>query len=122
MRRAVSGPKPLGAYSAGIVADGPLVFVAGQGPMREGVYQPGTIAEETQLALENVGRILAAAGSGFERVVQARVFLADIDDFEAMNEVYARFFPEPRPARTTVQAGALPGGIKVEIDCVARLP
>ena len=90
--------------------------------MIDGNYEPATIDEETRLTLENVGRILASAGAGFGDVVRCGVFLADINDFAAMNTVYATFFPEPKPARTTVQVAALPGGIKVEIDCVVVLP
>ena len=66
--------------------------------------------------------ILAAAGAGFEDVVKCNVYLRDINDFAAMNEVYATMFQAPYPARTTIQAGALPGGIPVEIECIARKP
>jgi 2-iminobutanoate/2-iminopropanoate deaminase len=118
----VTGTTPAGAYTPGIIAEGRFLYVSGQGPMVDGAYTPAPVEEETRLTLENVGRILAAAGAGFEDVVRCGVFLADIADFAAMNEVYAGFFPEPRPARTTVQVAALPGGIKVEIDCVVALP
>ena len=118
----VQGTTPAGAYSPGIIAEGRFLYVSGQGPLVDGVYTPADVATETRLALENVGRILAQAGAGFGDVVRCGVFLADINDFAAMNEVYATFFPEPKPARTTVQVAALPGGIKVEIDCVVVLP
>ena len=121
-RTPVQGTTPVGAYSPGIIAEGRFLYVSGQGPMNDGRYEPATIEDETRLTLENIGRILALAGSGFSEVVRCGVFLADIRDFDAMNAVYASVFPEPRPARTTVQVGALPGGIKVEIDCVALLP
>ena len=121
-RTQVTGTTPAGAYSPGIIAEGRFLFVSGQGPLIDGQYTPGSIAEETQRTLENVGRVLKEAGAGFGDVVRCGVFLADINDFEAMNEVYASFFPEPRPARTTVQVAALPGGIQVEIDCVVVLP
>src|SRR5207344_2647343 len=99
-----------------------FLYVSGQGPLVDGQYSAASIAEETRLTLENVGRVLAEAGAGFGDVVRCGVFLADIDDFAAMNEVYATYFPDPKPARTTVQVAALPGGIQVEIDCVVVLP
>jgi 2-iminobutanoate/2-iminopropanoate deaminase len=111
----------MGAYSPGIVAEGRFVYVSGQGPIDDGVTTPGTIEEETRLTLENVMRVLASAGAGPADVVRCGVYLADISDFAAMNAVYERYFPDPRPARTTIGA-ALAGGIKVEIDCVAVVP
>jgi 2-iminobutanoate/2-iminopropanoate deaminase len=117
----VQGTTPSGAYSPGIIAEGRFLYVSGQGPLVDGVYTRADVAEETRLALENIGRILENAGAGFGDVVRCGVFLADINDFAAMNEVYSTFFPEPKPARTTVQAAALPGGIQVEIDCVVVL-
>jgi 2-iminobutanoate/2-iminopropanoate deaminase len=107
--------------SPAMVADR-TVYVSGQGPLRDGVYEPGDIVEETRLTLANLRRVLEAAGAGLEDVVRCGVFLADMGDIDAMNRAYEETFPEPRPARTTIQAGALPGGIKVEIDCVALLP
>ena len=118
----VQGTTPAGAYSPGIIAEGRFLFVSGQGPLDAGAYEPAAIDVETRKTLENVGRILEQAGAGFADVVRCGVFLADINDFAAMNEVYATFFPDPKPARTTVQVAALPGGIKVEIDCVVVLP
>ncbi len=118
----VQGTTPAGAYSPGIIAEGRFLYVSGQGPLVDGAYDPASVEDETRLTLENVGRILSAAGAGWEDVVRCGVFLADIKDFSAMNEVYATFFPDPKPARTTVQVAALPGGIKVEIDCVVVLP
>jgi 2-iminobutanoate/2-iminopropanoate deaminase len=120
VKQAVQGSTPAAAYSPGIVAEGRFVFVSGQGPLRDGAVLGGTIEEETRLALENLRSVLAQAGAGLEDVVKVGVFLADLDDFAAMNAVYAEAFPEPLPARTTVGA-ALPG-IKVEIDCVAVAP
>jgi 2-iminobutanoate/2-iminopropanoate deaminase len=121
-RTPVQGTTPLGAYSPGIIAEGRFLFVSGQGPMVDGAYTPASPEEETRLTLENVGRILASAGASFDDVVRCGVFLADMKDFDAMNGVYGPYFKEPRPARTTVQVAALPGGIKVEIDCVVLLP
>jgi 2-iminobutanoate/2-iminopropanoate deaminase len=120
MKRAVSGSTPAGAYSPGVVASGTFVYVSGQGPLRDGEPVTGTIQEETEVVLENLASVLSQAGASLADVVRVGVFLADLDDFAAMNEVYARTFPEPLPARTTVGA-SLPG-IKVEIDCVALLP
>jgi 2-iminobutanoate/2-iminopropanoate deaminase len=120
VKRAVSGSKPAGAYSPGIVAEGRFVYVSGQGPLRDGEQVSGTIEEETEVALSNLASVLGEAGASLSDVVRCGVFLADLDDFAAMNEVYERTFPEPLPARTTV--GALLPGIKIEIDCVAVLP
>ena len=121
-RTPVQGTTPVGAYSPGIIAEGRFLYVSGQGPMVDGTYDPASVEDETRLTLENIGRILADAGAGFGDVVRCGVFLADIADFNAMNGVYASYFPDPKPARTTVQVAALPGGIKVEIDCVVVLP
>jgi 2-iminobutanoate/2-iminopropanoate deaminase len=111
-----------GAYSAGVLVDGWL-YVSGQGPldMRTGDVLHGSIEEEVRLTLGHVGKILQAAGCGFEDVVKSTCHLSDIADFERFNAAYAEFFPGVRPARTTVQS-KLGGGIKVEIDVVARVP
>jgi len=87
---------------------------------RHGVVTGESVGEQTQVALENLAAVLADAGAGLSDVVRCGVFLADIADFEAMNSVYAKFFPAPLPARTTVGAGL--DGFLVEIDCVAVLP
>jgi 2-iminobutanoate/2-iminopropanoate deaminase len=125
-RQAISttnAPAAVGPYSQAIVA-GDLIFCAGQGaidPATQEVRQ-GTIEEETERTLRNLEAVLDAAGATFADVVKTTVFLADIDDFAAMNAVYARFFPDPPPARTTVEVAALPKGFKVEIEAVARKP
>jgi 2-iminobutanoate/2-iminopropanoate deaminase len=116
-RHAVDGSRPAGAYSPGIVAEGRFVFVSGQGPIRDGAVTGATAREQTVAALENVASVLREAGATLADVVKCGVFLADLDDFAAMNGVFAEVFPEPLPARTTIGA-ALPG-IKVEIDCIA---
>jgi 2-iminobutanoate/2-iminopropanoate deaminase len=121
MKHAVTGNTPGGPYSPGIVAEGRFLYVSGQSPTREGVRVVGTIAEETQLVLDNVSRVLERAGASFADVVRCDVYLADIADFAAMNEVYERAFPEPRPARTTIGC-VLRLEMKVEIDCIAALP
>ncbi len=119
-KRAVGGTRPGGAYSPGILAEGRFIYVSGQGPIRNGVIIGETAAEQTAVVLENVAAVLAEAGAGLADVVRCGVFLADMADFAAMNEVYSRTFPDPLPARTTV--GAALAGMKVEIDCVAVLP
>jgi 2-iminobutanoate/2-iminopropanoate deaminase len=121
MKHAVTGNTPCGPYSPGIVAEGRFLYVSGQSPTRDGVRVVGTIAEETQLVLDNVSRVLERAGASFADVVRCNVYLADIADFAAMNEVYERAFPEPRPARTTIGC-VLRLEMKVEIDCIAALP
>jgi 2-iminobutanoate/2-iminopropanoate deaminase len=120
VREAIVGTAVAGPYSPAIVAEGRFVFVAGQGPLRDGEYVPGPIEDETRLTLENVGTLLEKAGSGFEHVVRCGVWLVDLADFPGMNGVYQTFFPEPRPARATVRADLLVG--KVEIDCIALVP
>ena len=123
MRKAIhpaAAPRPRGPYSPAIVADG-FVFVAGQGPVnpKTNELELGDVQLETRRTLENIRLILSAAGSSLRDVVRVGVFLADMNDFAAMNEVYREFFAEAPPARTTV--GAQLPKIKVEIDCIARL-
>jgi 2-iminobutanoate/2-iminopropanoate deaminase len=120
MRKAITGTTPAGPYSPGIVAEGRFLFVSGQGPLVDGQVVAGTIEEETELTLYNVGIVLERAGATFADVVRCGVFLTDLDNFARMNAVYERVFPEPRPARTTVGTALI--GMKVEIDCIALLP
>jgi 2-iminobutanoate/2-iminopropanoate deaminase len=124
MRKAIAteqAPKPMGPYSQAIV-EGDFIFVAGQGPTnpQTGKRELGDVRSETQRTFENLRAILQAAGSSLDDVVKCNVYLRDINDFAAMNEVYRTFFTAPFPARTTIQAGALPGGIAVEIECIAK--
>lgn len=124
MRNAIQtdrGPKPVGPYSQAVV-EGDFIFVAGQGPIHPGTgsLELGDARSETKRVFENIQAILEAAGSSLDHVVKCNVYLRDINDFAAMNEVYGTYFTKPFPARTTIQAGALPGGIAVEIECVAR--
>lgn len=111
-----------GAYSPGVVCDGWL-YVSGQAAVDypNGVYLLGTIEAETHRTMQNVGRIMEAAGCSWENVVKSTVHSADINDFDAYNAVYARYFTGIKPARTTVQSG-LGHGTKVEIDVVAKVP
>ena len=124
MRNAVqtdNAPKPIGPYSQAIV-EGDFIFLAGQGPTNPatGKVEYGDVASETKRTFENMKAILEAAGSSLDKVVKCNVYLRDINDFVAMNEVYKTYFTQPFPARTTIQAGALPRGFAVEIECVAR--
>ena len=112
-------PNPAGPYSQAIKAGG-FVFAAGQiarDPTTNKVA--GDIKAQTERVLKNLSAVLAAAGTSMDRVVKTTVFLADMDDFAAMNEVYARFFKENPPARSTVQAARLPRDARVEIDVIA---
>lgn len=120
---AAGAPKPIGPYSAALKA-GQLLFISGQVP-----FDPATgqlvdgdgvdIGAQTSRVLQNIGALLAAAGLTHTDVVRTTVFLADMNDFKAMNEAYARFFTEPYPARSTVQAARLPRDARIEIDAIA---
>jgi 2-iminobutanoate/2-iminopropanoate deaminase len=116
-------PKPRGPYSP-FVRAGDLIFVSGQGPVDPATdqYSFGDIQHETRVTLENIRRILEQAGALPSDVVKCSVFLSNAGDFHAMNEVYAAFFGETRPARTTVEAQFFKREMKVEIDCVAYKP
>ena len=120
--RTGNAPEPIGPYSQAIKA-GNLLFVAGQGCKnpRTGEMVRDTIQHETRQVLENVKAILEAAGASLDKVVKTTCFLADINDFQAFNAIYAEYFPHDPPARTTIQAGRLPGDIRVEIEAVATL-
>lgn len=113
-------PQAIGPYSQAIVANG-FVFASGQIPIdpETGEFVEGGISEQTEQVLRNVSNLLEAAGTGLARVVKTTVFLADMNDFAAMNETYARFFGENPPARSTVQAARLPRDARVEIEVVA---
>jgi 2-iminobutanoate/2-iminopropanoate deaminase len=114
-------PKPIGPYSQAIIENG-FVFVSGQGAINPGTGQVerGDARSETKRVFDNIKTILDAAGSSLGKVVKCNVYLRDINDFQAMNDVYATYFEAPYPARTTIQAGALPAGIAVEIEVIAR--
>jgi len=117
-----NAPGAVGPYSQG-VATGGFVFTSGQLPMdpRTGKFVEGGIREEARQCLENVKAVLEAAGTSLDKAVKATVFLADIKDFAAVNEVYATFFTENPPARSAYQVAALPLGARVEIEMIASL-
>ncbi len=116
----VKGPKAIGPYSQAIKANG-FIFISGQGAgdPATGEVVDGGIAEQTARCLENLKAIVEAAGSSLDRAVRVGVFLKDMNDFEAMNKVYARYFPANPPARTTIEAARLPRDFRVEIDMIA---
>ena len=113
-------PQAIGPYSQAIKSNG-LVFASGQIPTdpQTGQFVPGGIEEQTEQVLKNLAAVLEAAGSGLNKVVKTTVFLLDMQDFGAMNEVYGRFFTEEAPARATVQAARLPRDARVEIEAIA---
>jgi len=119
---APDAPKALGAYSPAIKA-GHLLFISGQIPVdpSTGNLEQGDITAQTDRVMRNLAALLRAAGAGFDHVVRTTVFLADMNDFAAMNEVYARYVVDPPPARATVQVARLPRDIKIEIDAIAVL-
>ena len=115
-------PGAIGPYSQAIKAGG-FVFLSGQIPIDPGTGQfvAGGVAEQTEQVLKNLSAVLEASGSSLARVVKTTVFLADMSDFAAMNEVYGRFFTNEPPARATVAAAGLPRDARVEIELVALL-
>jgi 2-iminobutanoate/2-iminopropanoate deaminase len=114
-------PKAIGPYSQAVVA-GDLIFTSGQIPLDPGTQAlvPGDIRAQTERVMENLAAVLQAAGAGFENVVKATIFVADLGDFAIVNEIYGKRFPKSPPARSTVQVAALPKGARVEIDLIAR--
>jgi len=121
--RATGAPKAIGPYSPAVRA-GQLLFISGQIAIdpATGALVGGDITAQTDRVMRNLGALLEAAGLGFEHVVRTTVFLADIGEFAAMNERYARFVNDPPPARSTVQVARLPRDVKVEIDAIAIFP
>jgi 2-iminobutanoate/2-iminopropanoate deaminase len=114
------GPRAIGPYSQAIRANG-FVFVSGQIALDPRTQQlvPGDISAQTERVLENLKGIVEAAGSSMDKVVRTTVFLLDMNEFAAMNEVYAQYFSRSAPARSTVQAARLPRDVRVEIDLIA---
>ena len=124
MREAVSttrAPQAIGPYSQAIRA-GDLVFVSGQIPLdpATGAVVAGDIAAQTHRVMQNLQAVLEAAGASLGAVVKTTIFLADLGDFAAVNEVYGGYFTPPAPARATVQVARLPKDVRVEIDAIAR--
>lgn len=115
-------PKAIGPYSQAVTA-GNLVFVSGQIPLdpATGEFVPGDVRAQTHRVMRNLSAILEAAGTSLDAVVRCTVYLADMDDFAAMNEVYGSYFAQPAPARATIQAVRLPKDARVEIDVIAAI-
>jgi len=114
-----SAPEAVGPYSQAIKANG-MVFCSGQIPLRlDGTLVPGEIKEQTRQVLENLDAVLGTAGSALDKVLKCTVYLKDMGDFAAMNEVYAEYFRNHKPARATVEVARLPKDVLVEIDCIA---
>ena len=116
-------PAPVGPYSQGIMAQGNFIFVSGQIPLDPAtgaIVAPEDVAGQTRQVMANLEAVLAAAGVSFAQVVKTTVFLKDLQDFAAMNAVYAEYFSGDRPpARACVEVARLPKDVKVEIDCIA---
>ncbi|PDW01911.1 RidA family protein [Candidatus Viridilinea mediisalina] len=121
--RTTHAPAAIGPYSQAIVAGG-MVFVSGQLPVdaQTGEMEAGDIRAMTRRIFANLEAVLEAAGTSLAHVVKMTVFLADMDDFQAMNSVYAEFFPENPPARSTVQVARLPRDARIEIEAIALHP
>jgi len=115
-----NAPGAIGPYSQAVKA-GNMIFVSGQIPInpKTGEFVSGDIHEQTSQVLRNLSAILDAAGSSLNHVVKTTVFLADMNDFSAMNAVYSEFFIDNKPARATVEAARLPRDARVEIECIA---
>ena len=113
-------PQAIGPYSQAVKTNG-LVFASGQIPLdpQTGKFVPGGIEEQTEQVIKNLSAVLEAAGSSLSRVVKTTVFLADMQEFTAMNDVYGKFFKEDPPARATVEAARLPRDARVEIEAIA---
>ena len=115
-----NAPGAIGPYSQAVKAGG-MIFCSGQIPTdpATGEFVSDVVAEQTEQVLKNLSEVLTSAGTSLDNVVKTTVFLADMNDFAEMNEVYGRFFSENKPARATVQAARLPRDAKIEIDCIA---
>jgi 2-iminobutanoate/2-iminopropanoate deaminase len=114
-------PKPIGPYSQGIAVDGKFLYVSGTVPIvpATGAVVEGDVKAQTRQALTNLGEVLKAGRSSFASVVKTTVFLRDMNEFAAMNEVYSEFFGASAPARSTVEVARLPRDVRVEIEAVA---
>lgn len=126
MRRAIvtdRAPAAIGPYSQAVAA-GQLLFVSGQIPLdpSTGELVDGSIGDQTHRVMRNIGEILSTAGASFDDVMRTTIFLADMNDFAAINDVYGSYFAPPAPARATFQVAKLPKNARVEIDAIALLP
>ncbi len=115
-----NAPGAIGPYSQAVKTEN-MIFVSGQIPIdpQSGEFVSAEVSEQTEQVLKNLSAVLEAAGSSLNNVVKTTVFLADMNDFAAVNEIYARYFSDNKPARATVQAARLPRDARVEIDCIA---
>ena len=114
-------PKAIGSYSQAVKSNG-LVFCSGQIALNEnGDLVDGDCSVQTEQIMNNLKNVLEEAGSSLDKVVKTTIYLADINDFSAVNEAYGSFFLENKPARATVEVSCLPKNVKVEIDCIAEL-
>ena len=113
-------PRAIGPYSQAVVHNG-LAYLSGQIPLdpATGTLIEGGIAEQTDRVLQNLKSVLEASGSSLDQILKTTVYLADMAEFAAMNDIYARYFPTSAPARATIQAARLPRDVRVEIDCIA---
>jgi 2-iminobutanoate/2-iminopropanoate deaminase len=116
---APSGPQPLGPYSILTEANG-FVFCSGMIAIDPATGKPidGDVVDETHQVMKNIGAVLGDVGLGYDDIVKTTIFLADIADFPSVNEAYAEYVGDSKPARSTIEAGALPGGFAVEIECI----
>jgi 2-iminobutanoate/2-iminopropanoate deaminase len=115
----MNAPAPIGPFSQAIKAQGTFLYVSGNIGIKDGALVAGGIKAQTQQALDNIHAVLREAGYSFQDVVKVNVFITNMDDFTAMNEVYASYFSKPEPARTTVQVSRLPREAIVEIELTA---
>ena len=115
-----NGPKPVGPYSPAIRANG-FIFISGQGPvsLETGEHIVGTIEDKVHRVMGNLQVVLDAAGSSMDKIVKTTIYVTDLGNFKKVNEAYGQYFKGIPPARTTIQAAALPTGIEVEIDAIA---
>ena len=123
--RTDSAPAPVGPYNQAVVAQGKMIFVAGQIPLNPDtgeIVGDGDITKQTQQVMANLGAILTEAGASWDNVVKTSVFLSDLANFAPMNQIYAQYFPEETaPARACVEVSRLPKDVLVEIECIAVL-
>lgn len=121
--QSAGAPQAIGPYSQAVVQDG-WIFLSGQIPLdpKTGQLVAGSIGDQTKRVLENLGAVLETVGCSYPQIVKTTVYLVDLADFSAMNEVYGKYFTNEAPARATVQVAALPKGARIEIDAVARVP